>query len=163
MKFSLQFFCIWVVFSFLLGVYSMGKSTPDKKRITRHRPARQFHGRLFLFPRRVLGGYFRPPRRQGTLRRAKMEELRQAVGNSGVPDRVFCASFVAAPPTVVSRIYRCRVGCWAVMFAPRGMSSGSHGAPRNASGRKNSGITTRIRKFRASRLGLLVCLRLQTI
>ena len=71
------------------------------------------------------------------------------------PPGPFVLLSFSRPPTAVSHISRRRVGCWGVMFAPSGIPPGAQGAPRNASGRKNKGTTSRIRKFRPRARDLL--------
>ena len=65
--------------------------------------------------------------------------------------------FFCVPSTVVSFIWRRRVGCWALMSTP---AERPHGTPtRTATERENGGITRRARIFRDSwRCLLLSCL-----
>ena len=62
-----------------------------------------------------------PKEPRGTLRGGKMEELRIASGILGIRGPVFGFPCVATPPKEVARIYRFRVGWWALMSTPRGM------------------------------------------
>ena len=78
------------------------------------------------FPRRSLGvNGHSSGTSPGTARNAagcKMAELRRESGILGIDGSAFCFSFFDAPSTMVSRVYHCRVGCWASMATPRGVS-----------------------------------------
>ena len=87
-----------------------------------------------VYPRWALGVNLPEP--LGTLRNAKLGDLRLETGNLALPARVFRTPYVATPSTVVSRISfsALGIGCWAIMCAPpRNVSrnpTGRFGAPK---------------------------------
>ena len=113
------------------------------------------------FSRLVLGGNASHPRTvsrrpHGTLQGAKIGGSRLESGNLGIPGWVFRFPFVAAPICDGFAYLVFPIRLFGANGRPRGMSTG---APRNAARRENRGITTRMRKFRHSWMGLLFSFR----
>ena len=114
----------------------------------------------------------RPPEPRGTLRMAKMAELRLESGILGISGSAICFPFFAAPSTVVSRIYYFRFGRWASTATPAESPPGPHGTLRSgkmAELRIECGIlwipvaafcfsspVANLRRFRAFRISALV-------